>query len=231
MCVHNLLRFKKEDWVKATTEWFVQKISELLSSNQTVNIAISGGNTPLTLFNYWVVNNVGIDWQKVKIFWVDERNVDVASKESNYGNALPYLKMLKGIKLFPMFTGLPTNLEEIANKYQDVIIENTKTENNIPCFDMIVLGMGNDGHYASLFPKTKGLLETQKFVIVNWVESLQQNRLTLTNTVVQQATEVVVLINDLEKNKVLANALFFETDLPIQKIVARKKPTTWIYSI
>lgn len=119
-------------------------------------MAISGGNTPIGLFALLSQNySQSMIWPDVHVYWVDERHVPFDHPESNYGNARPFLESL-GIpvqQIYPM--GGESDTESAAQKYNDLIesIAERRSEAD-PIFDVTLLGLGPDGHVASLFPGT-----------------------------------------------------------------------------
>ncbi len=232
MASGNFVSVKQDFWVSFTANFLIRKIQEHLTQKENINIAISGGTTPLAVFNEWAKDSKLVDWERVRFFWVDERYVPINDKQSNFGNAFKYLSALTGAMCYPMIgSEILEDIPQIVLNYTAILKQNVNINKGFPCFDMICLGMGNDGHYASLFPGTKALEATTEWVMENWVAEHQQFRISLTDPVIQNAEEVLVLVNDVSKNPLLAQLFFRETDYPIQRVMNRKQSTTWIYSI
>jgi 6-phosphogluconolactonase len=156
-----------------------------------------------------------VPWDKLHLYWVDERCVGPDDPESNYGVCrdlllskvpLPaeYVYRLEG-ELDP---------EEAAARYESVLRNSMKLEGaESPAFDLVALGMGPDGHTASLFPHTPALDEIGRLVVANHVAQKETWRITLTWPVINQATEVVFEIDGAGKADVLAEVLTGPRDI------------------
>lgn len=216
------------EWTAICCQRIALAIKNKLSHKKNFYLAISGGNTPKVLFEELIRGNYLNPelWQQVHFFWVDERIVPHSSDQSNFGNAMRFLKQLPAT-FYPMYReelGLDESLEVYEDELQAV-----PHLNNLPNFDLILLGMGDDGHTASLFPGSAGLEETQKEVFVNEIPSLQTSRITLSFPVLQNANEVFILLNGAVKMKIMQEILEKQTNYPIERIFAGKNSKTWIY--
>ena len=183
-------------------------ISEQLKFKNSLHIALSGGNSPNIFFK--VLNEQYLDifpWGKINFFWVDERWVPHDSEQSNYGNAKRLL--FDNIKnnpprLHPIFTEFSLN-EEMA-RYEKEIKENiTNTHNGFPCFDLIILGIGNDGHTASIFPSNLDLFRTNKWLAITNHPETQQMRITFTGNLINNAKKIIFFVIGLEKRFIIKN--------------------------
>lgn len=177
--------------------------------------AISGGSTPLPLFDLIRQEKVELDWSKVFIFWADERCVAPDHVDSNFGTA--HKKLLQYLPLhYYRIEANQTDREMAAQDYEQILQKIVPlADNAIPELDLILLGMGEDGHTASLFPGTAVLEETKKLVSPVYVEKLDSWRLTLTYPMINQATNKLIAIKGIHKK-----AIFEE----IQTIVEAKYP-------
>ena len=141
---------------KSKTEELTHLLIEMINSREGdfFYLALSGGNSPLTLFSLWTGEFKDlIAWAKVKLFWVDERAVLPTDKESNYGLAKKYLLDLIDIPESNIFRIKGENEpEEEAQRYSLLVKKYLPIKNNFPVFDMIILGIGEDGHTSSIFP-------------------------------------------------------------------------------
>jgi 6-phosphogluconolactonase len=188
-----------EDWLYSVIKELESVILKVVKNNLHFNLAISGGNTPIPLFEKMEMKFADDDlWHSfvafVNIFWVDERPVSVDSPQSNVGSALKYLKNT-GLNIFPINGNAP-DLSKEAEAYQQLIGKTIKVnENHLPIFDLILLGIGDDGHVASLFPESNDLHENEKWVIANWIPQLLQTRLTLTFPVILASQKIWMLSN------------------------------------
>ena len=189
----------REDWLNSVISELESAILKVVQNDLHFNLAISGGNTPISLFERMAIKFADDDlWRSfaafVNIFWIDERPVPVDNPQSNVGSALKYLKNT-GMNIFPINGDAP-DLSKEAQVYQRSIGNRIKVnENRLPIFDVILLGVGEDGHVASLFPESNGLLENEKWVIANWVPQLAQTRLTLTFPVILASQQIWMLSN------------------------------------
>ena len=126
------------------------------------NIAISGGNTPRILFNLLADEFLeSIPWHLVRLFWVDERCVPPTHPESNFGMTFESLLKFVSIpdgNIFRMQGELDPQTEAI--RYQQLLENELTLENGFPVFDMVLLGMGDDGHTASIFPSLSGSINS-----------------------------------------------------------------------
>jgi len=160
-------------------------------------IALSGGGTPKKLFQLLSEDfyRARIPWAKVFFFWGDERCVPPTHDDSNYKMAYDALLSKvpvpeKNIMRMPAEMDSP---HEAAKAYEQTLKLFFDTHGLFPKFDLIFLGLGEDGHTASLFPGTTALTEKLKWVTANHVEKLSANRLTLTFPVINHAGRVLFL--------------------------------------
>ena len=166
-------------------------------------VAISGGSTPKGLFQQLreepVLNLM--PWDKTFVFWVDERHVPLDHPDSNYRMAQEFLLSKVPIpkeNIFPMTKGtLP--VDQAASSYENKILRFFGTETKIPRFDLVLLGMGEDGHTASLFPGVQYLNETDKWVVGYAVDAARKERVTLTFPVLNAARMVMALVEGEKK--------------------------------
>jgi 6-phosphogluconolactonase len=184
-----------------SANYLFELINKLLVNKKNINIAISGGSTPLPVFR--ILRNKKIDFKKINFFLVDERFVDDKTSGSNFFNI--YNVFFKHIdsRFFKIY-------------YENLIITTIKHNNKGPFFDLILLGMGNDGHTASLFPDSNGLNEKNKLVTSNYVQEINKYRITMTYPLLLNSLNTIILINDLNKNILLNN---LKQSHPIKKII------------
>ncbi len=186
---------------------FASQIKAAVSARGLARIALSGGNTPKPVFRLLTEGTLKheVPWEKVQLFWVDERCVPPTDKDSNYGMtkaALLDAVPLKPENIFRMEGELEP--EEAAARYESTIRNSMRLEGaELPTFDLVALGMGDDGHTASLFPHTEGLHELGRIVIANHVPQKDTWRITLTSPVINQARHVMFLIQGADKADVL----------------------------
>jgi 6-phosphogluconolactonase len=190
----------------ATAQRFVTGIQSAVASRAVARVAISGGGSPKAVFALLADPGqryrAAIPWDRLYLFWVDERSVPPDSPDNNYGNARAVL--LDKVPLAPeqiirIEGELPP--EEAAARYEAAIRAHFRLEGaELPIFDLIHLGMGDDGHTASLFPHTEALHELGRIAVANHVPQQKQSwRVTLTWPVINAAREVFFLIEGAAK--------------------------------
>ena len=186
-----------------------------IRSKGRFTIALAGGSTPKMLYQMLSSDEYKnkIDWSNVFFFLGDERMFSPASEESNYWMACENLfapLKITDENVFRWRTELQ-NGEKIAADYEKTIkIFFDLNENEFPRFDLILLGMGDDGHTASLFPFTDALNETAKFAVANPVKKLETTRLTFTFPVINNAANVIFLVKGCDKAETLSKVLSSE---------------------
>jgi 6-phosphogluconolactonase len=181
-------------------------------------LAISGGSTPQATFKL-LADPAGpfaktVPWDKLQLFWVDERCVPPTDKDSNYRmtNEAMLAKVPLGPEQIHRMEG-ELEPEVAAARYEAAIRTAFRLEGaETPVFDLVLLGMGDDGHTASLFPHTKALHELGRLVVANHVPQKDTWRITLTLPVINRGREVAFLIEGAGKADVLHDVLLGEYD-------------------
>lgn len=172
-------------------------------SEGNFHCALSGGSTPKILFDYLAEKypNSAL-WDRVHFYWGDERCVPPTDSESNYKMTKEHLLDKIDIPDENVHRVLGENdpLTE-ANRYSHELTTFLPTKNELPVFDLIILGMGTDGHTASIFPHQMELLNSEKICDVAKHPDSGQSRVTLTGKVINQAKEVVFLVTGANKKE------------------------------
>jgi 6-phosphogluconolactonase len=213
-------KFKDEKTVYRNLLGLILEIAkEAIAQRDAFYWAISGGSTPLPLFDLMIEEKNSLDWTKVYTFWVDERCVSPGHPDSNFGMAHKKFLQFLPIHYFRMEAG-QTDRELAAQDYEQILQKIVPiADNGIPELDLVLLGMGDDGHTASLFPQTTALMETRKLVTPVYVEKLDSWRLTLTYPILNQAITKIIPIKGASKK-----AIFEE----IQELKGQKYPVQGI---
>ncbi|HKR26634.1 MAG TPA: 6-phosphogluconolactonase [Acidobacteriaceae bacterium] len=195
-----------ERLARETAQHFVEGIRSAAATRGVARVAISGGSTPKRVFALLADEKepfrAAIPWDRLRLFWVDERCVPPDHPDSNYGAARDLL--LSKVPVEPddvvRIQG-ELDPEEAAAKYEAAIRGHFRLEGaEVPIFDMVQLGMGDDGHTASLFPHTEALGEMMRVAVANHVPQQKQSwRVTLTWPVINAAREVFFLIDGAKK--------------------------------
>jgi 6-phosphogluconolactonase len=197
----------------ASARLVASRIEHAVANRGFARVAISGGSTPQAMFKL-LADPKGpflatVPWDKLWLYWVDERCVPPTDPESNYGVCKELLLSkvpLPESQVFRMEGELDP--EEAAARYESVLRNSMKLEGaESPTFDLILLGMGPDGHTASLFPNTEGLNAMNNLVIANHVPQKDTWRITLTWPVINHGTEVAFAVAGADKAAVLAEVL------------------------
>jgi 6-phosphogluconolactonase len=173
------------------------------------SVALSGGNTPRTVYSLLASEHTQLPWHGIHVFFGDERLVPPDDPDSNFRMASESLLEKVSIpqeNVHRIHSEL--GADTAAKKYDEELRQFFKlSDHDWPRFDLIFLGLGDDGHTASLFPGSKALTEASSRVTANWVEKLQIFRITLTFPVLNHAAEVAFLVSGAGKAKILANVL------------------------
>ncbi len=220
---------------EAAAKHFAERVAQSVTKRGRARIAISGGSTPKATFALLAdpagPYAAGLPWDKIALFWVDERSVGPEDADSNY--RMTKEALLSKVPLNPeQVHRMEGELdpEEAASKYESVIRREFRLEGaEAPRFDGIWLGMGDDGHTASLFPHTEGIHQLGRIVIANHVPQKNTWRITLTSPVINEASDVVFLIAGADKAAPLEQMLFGDYDpetLPSQLVQPRNGSLT-----
>jgi len=218
----------------AAAELFIKTAATAISQRGQFAVALSGGSTPAPVYKLLAEHyRDDLDWNKVFFFFGDERNVPAVSPDSNYRmvnevlfSALPLNR--DSVREWPTFREVP---EKIA---EDYALEIEFFFQGFPRFDLILLGLGTDCHTASLFPHTQALKENEKVAVANWVEKLNDYRLTITFPVINNAANVMFLVSGKEKVKAVAHVLEGERrpdDFPAQLVEPTSGRLFWLLDI
>ena len=215
--------FENNDLVaKNLAEFLFLMIQEIEKTKNKINIAISGGTTPFLLFEIFANDyNTKIDWKKIHFFWVDERCVEPTSVVSNFGNTKKALFDKIDIPEENIHRILGENdAENEAKRYSKEIESNV--ENAI--FDIILLGMGDDGHTASIFPPQIELMNSGKIVEKSQNPYNYQDRITFSGTTINKAKNIIFLVTGANKAKVV-NEIFEKSNDYLKYPASRINPT------
>lgn len=196
-----------------------------ISHTGSISIALSGGNTPNALFEYWVqeyAERMDV-WNAINFYWVDERAVPPTDSESNYGTAhslffsplaIPesHIYRMKGEE----------NAKQEAIRYENLLQNQLPHIDNIPQFDFIFLGLGDDGHTASIFPGQEDILtQTSQLCKESLNPYTKQERITLTSTTINNAKRVIFIILGEQKKHIFEEVFFTDK-------AEKKYPAQWI---
>jgi len=175
---------------------FTDLLKSVLAKKGAVNLGLSGGSTPKSLFKYWSDRHANdIDWSAIRFFWGDERCVPPTDDESNF-------KMTK-VYLFENLNIPESNIfrihgEEVpateAERYSGVLTDQLESVDGVPSFDILMLGMGDDGHTASIFPYEMDLWDSNDICVVATHPVSGQKRVSLSGKVINAAKYITFLV-------------------------------------
>lgn len=194
-----------DDLAAAAAEFFASVAAAAVKARGVARVALSGGTTPKRMFALLADRSAPtfaqVPWERLQIFWVDERCVLPTDAESNY--RMTEEAMLSHVPVAAaQIHRIEGELdpEVAAARYEAAIRAAFRLEGaETPAFDLVLLGLGEDGHTASLFPHTAALFELGRIVVANHVPQKQTWRITLTWPVIQQGREVAFLIEGAAK--------------------------------
>lgn len=216
--------------IRYCVDHFFSAAKKSLSQEGLFSVALSGGSTPKAIYAALSKDSRSqeIDWKKVLIFFSDERSVLPNHIESNF-----HMAMESGLKNLPIpeknifRMEAEKDIEEEALEYERLIIKNIPNGQ----FSLVMLGMGEDGHTASLFPETHGLHTTNRLVIANYVPKLNTWRMSLTYECINQAKVIAIYVLGESKAFMVKEVLLgpYQPDhYPIQKVGTAQHKALWI---
>ncbi len=198
---------------RRAAQYFVEMVGEAVAGRGRARIAISGGSTPRATFQLLADPSQPwrsrMPWDRLDLYWVDERAVPPDNAESNY--RMTREALLDHVPLRPeQIHRIEGELdpEAAASRYESELRNTFRLEGaQSPRFDLVALGMGTDGHTASLFPHTQAIHEIGRLVTANHVPQKDAWRITLTWPVIDHASSVFFLIAGADKAKILKEVL------------------------
>ncbi len=215
----------EKETIDFAAEHFINCAKSAIKLHGAFFVALSGGSTPKKIYEKLTANyKKAIDWENVFLFWSDERSVSETDPESNYKMAMD--SGFSKLKINPSHIFRMHGEGDIiahASEYES-IIKNTLNGRH---FDLIMLGVGEDGHTASLFPDTKGLNDTNRLVIANEVLQKKTWRMTFTFQLINSAHNITFYALGKNKQPILKEVLFNE-NLPASKVGTPLVPALWI---
>ena len=206
---------------------FVSIVADAIADRGIARVALSGGGAPKRVYPLLLepARRDALDWSAVEFFWGDERAVPPDHPESNFGVAYGMLiSQLPGVR--------PDRVHRMQAEAPDADAAALAYETELrlafgargdapPAFDLVWLGMGADGHTASLFPGTTALDETARWAVANWVPAHDAWRMTLTLPVLNAARETLFVVTGADKADAMARVRSGDPDLPAARITGR----------
>lgn len=227
-----------EELARVAAEQFVRLARDAQRERGLFTVALAGGSTPKTL--YALLASEGepyraqLDFATIHFFWGDERHVPPDHPDNNYGSATEAMlsKLPVPLENVHRINSEMADAEEAARDYERVLEKFFGLEKGqLPRFDLVLLGMGSDGHTASIFPASDVINEKRRLVAAPWIEKLRSYRITLTPAVLNNAASIIILVSGEEKAKVLNEVLEGEYRpeyLPVQVIHPTDGGLLWL---
>jgi len=223
-----------EALVAATVALFVKLADESIKARGKFIVSLSGGSTPKGFYSRLAEQEIAskIDWSKVVVFFGDERTVPYSSPDSNQRMITEHLLSKVSLKRENVFALSDPDIDpkQTAIDYERTMHEffRLSGKEELPQFDFMLLGLGDDGHTASLFPGSPALNETQRWFVDNKVEKLNTIRLTTTYPVINNSRNIIFLASGKNKAAVLKSVLTGpEGKYPSQNVRAENGKLYW----
>lgn len=215
---------------------FTAAATAAVGARDRFTVSLAGGSTPLDLYRRLASREYAalVPWPGIHFFWGDERHVPPDHPDSNFGAAraalLEHVPVPPGnVHRVPAEIG---DAEEAARVYEDELRRCfAPPRGALPRFDLVLLGLGADGHTASLFPDSSALAERRRWVVAPWIEKLAAHRITLTLPVLNAAARVLFLVSGKEKAPPLRRVLAGPRgprELPAQAVAPREGEVVWL---
>lgn len=223
------------DLNQRAAECFIQLANEAAARTGRFSVALSGGSTPKALYTLLAAEKYRerIPWPKVHLFWGDERCVPPDHADRNYRMVRESLLSKINLPAENVHRMASEREPKLAAEEYEAQLKNffQLAEGALPRFDLILLGLGEDGHTASLFPGTEALKENKRLVAANFVDKLNAHRLTLTLPVLNNAANILFLITGASKTAIVEELLGVTprtANYPAAKILPRDGKLTWM---
>jgi 6-phosphogluconolactonase len=223
---------------RRAAEEFVQTAAQAVAAKGSFSVALAGGSTPKALYALLVEDPAfcaKVPWDKMHVFFGDERHAGPEDKDSNYRMARESLISKSPLKAdqITRIMGEYADTEKAALEYEQALRAYFKLKDDeLPRFDLVLLGMGEEGHTLSLFPGTKALHpSSHRFVVRNWVGKLFTERITLTAPAANHANQVIFLVTRADKALALKAVLegpYEPEQLPAQLIQPSSGNLLWL---
>jgi 6-phosphogluconolactonase len=216
--------------IEETCRMLAHHMKELIErSSGDFHLVLSGGSTPKQLFDILARDFSDIDWGRVHFYWSDERCVDYCSEESNYGVAQKRLLTPLNIPtdhIHPVKTSCSPVVAAVD--YEEVISNQVPSSCGVPRFDLVILGMGDDGHTASIFPDQLEFITSEKLCEVAKHPQTGQVRVTLTGKLINSAENIVFLCTGANKAERVFDVVVEDNlELPASYIKALDGSVDW----
>jgi 6-phosphogluconolactonase len=187
----------------AVADLFARITTDAVRTRSQCAVALSGGSTPKSVYALLAGEpfRSRVPWEQIEFFWGDERHVPLDHADSNYRMAAEALLSkvpVRPRRIHHVRAGIP-DAALAAQEYEDEIRATLGSEDATPRFDLILLGLGTDGHTASLFPGTAAVTERRRLCVANWIPRFSAHRVTMTLPVLNAARAVAFVVSGSDK--------------------------------
>lgn len=221
-----------QDLIQEAVKIFIESAQESIRERGRFSVALSGGSTPKPIYRELgnPEHQSQLNWENIHLYWGDERHVPPTHPDSNFRMVQEQLLMRVAIPEENIHrVPAETEIRMAAFKYEEEL--RSPFNGEWPRFDLILLGMGEDGHTASLFPNSAGLNEEHRWFIANFAPKQEAWRLTLTKNAINAARQIMVVVQGKNKAAMLAEVLTGEIEpqsKPIQLISPNDGKMIWL---
>lgn len=210
-----------QELARRAAEYFVARSAEAVARKGFFTVALSGGSTPKALYQLLAESfQTQVPWSRTHFFWSDERHVPPDHPDSNY--RMTNEAMLSHV---PVPEG---NVHRIHGENPDAAEAAREYEQTVQQLDLILLGLGPDGHTASIFPGSEVLHETARLVAAPWVEKLNTYRITMTLPLLNSGASVLFLVSGAEKAEIVKEVIEGPRKYPAQFVQPANGQLLWM---
>lgn len=226
--MHFKISTSVQNLARAAAEHFIKSVTR----KESFKVALSGGSTPQALYELLANPNEPfrgqIPWPNIHFFWSDERHVPPGHPDSNYhlANTVMLSRVPVSQNNIHRVHAENSDAAQAAQEYEEEI--QAVTGEHLPQLDLVLLGLGTDGHTASLFPGSEVLHETERLVAAPWVEKLNTYRITMTLPLLNNASSVVFLVSGSEKAEIVKEVLEGPKRYPAQAVSPTSGKLLWL---
>lgn len=211
---------------------FVELAKSLIAASGRFTVALSGGSTPKGFYELLASNpyRTKVNWGKILLFLADERCVPHTSPDSNY--RMIYESLVSKVPI-PKENVFSTEEHEkdpnkAAQQYEEKLrLALQSSPQDMPSLDLVLLGLGSDGHTASLFPGSRALQERSRIFVSNFVAKLDSWRLTLTLPAINKARQIIFLVSGESKAEILSDIMHSSAKYPAQMVYPKSGNLCW----
>lgn len=215
----------KDEAIAFAVEHWMHSAQRAIQQKGSFTVALSGGSTPKAIYET-LAKSSEIDWNKIYLFWSDERAVPPDHPDSNYRMTVHtgLTKKIPPAQIFRMKA--ETHIEKNSKEYEEKLCHHLKEHS----MDLVMLGVGEDGHTASLFPNTAALEISDHFVAANYISEKKSWRMTLTFAGIHQSAHIAIYALGSSKSTIIPKVLNAPiiSSWPVSRIGTAEHKALWI---